>query len=65
VFTSPFGVVMNIPKLIRNEQKMEALPMIPTQAFGMRLFAMPFIKKPSNGNNGINPINFNIILIAE
>jgi hypothetical protein len=56
---------MNIPKLIRNEQKMEALPMIPTQAFGMRLFAMPFIKKPSNGNNGINPINFNIILIAE
>ena len=61
VFTSPFGVLKKIPKLITNEKKMDALPIIPTHALGIRLFAMPLIKNPSNGNNGIKPTNFNII----
>jgi hypothetical protein len=46
---------------MRNEKKMDALPIIPTHALGIRLFAMPLIKNPSNGNNGIKPTNFNII----
>ena len=61
VFTSPLGVLKKIPQLIKNEKKMDALPIIPTHALGIRLFAMPLIKNPSNGNNGIKPTNFNII----
>jgi hypothetical protein len=54
-------MLRKIPKLMRNEKKMDALPIIPTHALGIRLFAMPLIKNPSNGNNGIKPTNFNII----